>query len=53
VNKYFLLNNIRGERDGAMLAVHYTPRISLELDAKSRERKDVMTFLSEKLHFCR
>lgn len=32
VNKYFLLNNIRGKRDGTMLAVHYTPRNSPELD---------------------
>ena len=42
VNKYFLLNNIREKRDGAMLTVHYTPRNSSELDAKPREERDVV-----------
>ena len=42
MNKYFLLNNIREKRDGAMLTVHYTPRNSSELDAKPREERDVV-----------
>jgi len=57
VNKCFPLNNIREKRDGAMLAVHYTPAhssFSLDgLDAKPRAQGEIRFNLSWRTAFLR
>lgn len=53
VNKCFPLNNIREKRDGAMLAVHYTPaQLSRRVRRETaRKERSGLTFLVG-LHFC-